>query len=238
MSLQSILNSKNAEIDILVKRFNSVYAKMYPEIFKEVQALFKRGIFNESLLREVFRNYGFDDLYMSFVDEFKGMIKFSKQVASEAGIGFVLNERNFALLDTVSMQIESNFNLSTNKFVNDLANAGLQSNLGGRSFNQVVTDLKTMFEGSNRRFETEAYTGITQFDNTLNKQLFDEAGIEKFVYTGPLDGRTRDACRSTLTDGKQETGWTREEVTASETPFITVGGYNCRHEWMPYIMEM
>ena len=208
---------------------------MQPAIFKEVQALFRQGIFNEQIIQNVFIENGFENLYKGFVDEFGQMIKFGKRVSDELGIGYALTEKNFQFLEIASSQIERNIEFGMHKFANDLANSGLQSEMGGRGFKQIVEELRTQFAGSGRRFETEAYTGITQFDSAQNFQLFQEAEIDKFVYVGPADGRTRDACLNTLGSSQQETGWTMDDINSSETPFMTRGGYNCRHEWLPKV---
>ena len=238
MSLKSLLQQKNNFIDSQIERFRSAYSKMQPEIFRELQALFKQGVFNDKIIQEVFINAGFGDLYLSFVDNFGEMVRFSKKLSEELAIGFNVSPEQFQLLDTLSVQIETNFSASLAKYSNDLARAGLQSKLGGMGFQQIVQDMKLSIDDSLRRFETEAYTGISQFDSTMNYQMFQSAGIEKFIYVGPADARTREACQHTLDDPKQQTGWTVEEINASETPFIEVGGYNCRHRWLAWVGDI
>lgn len=238
MSIQSILKQKNYKIDQLVKSFNYEYSVLYPQVFKELQSLFKAGVYNENIIADVFINHGFQELYTEFADEFSSMIKFSKQVSAELGIGFKLTPENYNLLDEVAVQFENNISASMKKYANDLSRIGIQSKFG-MSYQQIVQDLKSSIDDSFRRFETEAYTGITQFDSVMNMQLFDNAGIEKFVYVGPYgDGKNRDACLSTLGDPKQDTGWTRAEIDSSETPFVQRGGYNCRHEWLPWVSDI
>ena len=107
MSIQSILKSKNAKIDQLVKQFNTVYANMQPKIFKEVQSLFKAGIFNEQMIANVFTEAGFQDLYLGFIDEFGEMVRFGKKLSNELAIGYKLTDKNFGLLETLSLQIVS-----------------------------------------------------------------------------------------------------------------------------------
>jgi len=238
MSLQTLLQQKNKKIDALVEQFRTVYSRMQPEIFREIQAQFKKGLFNDKVIQDVFINAGFEDLYKGFVDEFGEMVKYSKMLSDELGIGFNVSPKQFELLDALAVQVETNFSASLAKYSNDLARAGLQSKLGGMGFQQIVQDLKVQFADSFRRFETEAYTGITQFDSAMNLQLFESAGIQKYVYVGAWDGKTRVACEETLKDARQDTGWTMEEINSSGTPFIERGGYNCRHEWLPWVSDI
>ena len=86
-----------------------------------------------------------------------------------------------------------------------------------------------------RRIITEAVTGASIYDRTIKMEQFRHADVELYFYDGPLDKVTRDTCKATLSDGKQGTGWTFAEIQGSETPFITGGGYNCRHEWLPFV---
>lgn len=122
--------------------------------------------------------------------------------------------------------------------INAMIDAGLKSKVEGLPFSAVVAILQENVSELGRRLATEAYTGITSFDKTMKSFEYREAGIEKYVYVGPADDKTRDACLDTLSDPRQETGWTREEIAESQTPFITTGGYNCRHEWHAFVDEL
>ena len=120
MSIQSVLKSKNAEIDRLINQFRTVYAKIHPQIFREVQAQFKKGVFNEQIIANVFDDLGFTHLYQSFVDEFGSIVKFGRELSTELGIGFNLSNKSKGLLDVAMLQVENNFAASTAKFANDL----------------------------------------------------------------------------------------------------------------------
>ena len=63
--------------------------------------------------------------------------------------------------------------------------------------------------------------------------------ISIFVLT-PITTATKAASINIFSESFEDptfppTGWTMEEVSASETPFIQCGGYNCRHEWLPFV---
>ena len=235
MSLKSILVEKNKQIDILINQFSEAYSDMYPAIFKEIQSVFKKGIFEESVIRDIFRRGGVDDLVVGFIDEFAVVYDFSKKLSKELGVGFNLASVTNEKLDAALVQIENNFNRLTNKYVNELTTAGLNANLADMKFQDVVRSLASIVEDSSRRFIAEAYTGITQFDRALNYNLFKESLIEKYYYFGPSDDKTRQICQDALNDPKQQTGWTIDDINNSETTFIECGGYNCRHEWLPLV---
>jgi hypothetical protein len=119
----------------------------------------------------------------------------------------------------------------------DIIKFGIRGQVEGLSLKEMTAGLEKMFAEMGRRLNTEAFTGLGLSDALIKKDLFDKAGIEKYYYDGPSDGKTRTSCQSTLSNSKQAEGWSMEEIGASETPFIERGGYNCRHEWLPFIGE-
>jgi len=66
--------------------------------------------------------------------------------------------------------------------------------------------------------------------------LFENAGIKKYYYAGPMDKVTRDVCAAVLADPRQQTGWTAEDIANFPgIDMVTGGGYNCRHDWLPFV---
>lgn len=78
-------------------------------------------------------------------------------------------------------------------------------------------------------FDTQASIYGRQIEAIGTESLPDD---QPFLYTGPVDGRTRDWCLSRV--GKV---YTRREIEAMDNgqlpnPFLTGGGYNCRHAFL------
>jgi len=95
--------------------------------------------------------------------------------------------------------------------------------------------VRSVIDTAGRRIATEALTGASMYDRTIKFEQFKHADVELYYYDGPIDKDNRPACSGTLVDPRQSTGWTLAEVQGSMTPFITCGGYNCRHEWLPFV---
>lgn len=74
-----------------------------------------------------------------------------------------------------------------------------------------------------------AYDGLKNFDDMARYKTFQGQNV-RWIYTGPNDSVTRDECRGTLEDGRNQTGFKESEVP-NETPFGIRGGFNCRHSW-------
>ena len=56
-----------------------------------------------------------------------------------------------------------------------------------------------------------------------------------FTYFGPLDGATRGICVDALTDIRNDTGFTIDEISGLAVGLIDGGGHHCRHTFRPAI---
>jgi hypothetical protein len=122
------------------------------------------------------------------------------------------------------------------KYSQTLVEMGVKHTLEDARFNILVAELQDELEVMGRNAKIEISEGIKTFDRAVASEQMKEAGIERFVYDGPDDDVTRDACHAVLNDPRQETGWTREDIAElDDVSFIGGGGYNCRHDWLPYI---
>lgn len=87
---------------------------------------------------------------------------------------------------------------------------------------------------------TYVYTASYNFSRRVDTAIQEEAGIERFVYDGPLDDNTRDFCADMV--GKEFTAEEIDQMDNGQTPVGTVremgGGYNCRHRWLPAESEL
>jgi len=237
MSLKSILASKDKFSQNLVDNFNSQWVKMTPEIRKGLVSIFRAGDYSTESIQAVFQQAGFNNLTDAVAGQYSKMLSFSEQLSKEMGYKFILTNENIALFDQVNtMNFERLINGGIS-VASDLQRFAIQSQIEGRKFNQIAAGLNDIFETAGRRLNTEIYTGIRNFESSIDKVSQQNAGIEKFVYSGPVDAINRDACRGTLSDNRQSTGWTMEEIENSDTPFVDRGGWNCRHRWLPFIVD-
>ena len=74
-----------------------------------------------------------------------------------------------------------------------------------------------------------AYDGLKSFDDMARYKTFQGQDV-RWIYVGPNDNVTRDECRGTLEDSRNQTGFKESEIP-TDTPFGTRGGFNCRHSW-------
>ena len=232
MSLKSLIQNKDKAFTKLLASFDAEYNSYSIEARKAITKLFRAGTYDTDSVSKTLA--GFGEIADGWAMRHNGVLQFAKEMTTELGIAFTLTVQGIAdynlLADNNAFKLKGINEL----FQADIQKFGLQSQIEGKSLKEIQAGLEALFTSMGRRLSTEAFTGIGISDAIIKKDLFDQAGIEKYYYDGPYDSKTRDVCEASLKDGRQSEGWTLDEVNASNTPFIERGGYNCRHEWLPF----
>lgn len=239
MSVKSILIEKQKFFDSLIVDFEQQYGQAAKRVIAGLKGMVGTADWTYENIQAAFTEAGFDQIAGSFIEQFIEVIKYQRMLAEELQIPFAVSEKG---LDFAALIQENELRkVITNKdaIINDMIEAGLRSEIEGTGFNQLVADFDISLEELGRRAATEVFTGISIFDRTIKSEQFRESGIELFWYAGPEDDKNREACVDVLDDEKQDTGWTRDDIASlAEVDFTTAGGYNCRHEWLPFVEEV
>lgn len=100
---------------------------------------------------------------------------------------------------------------------------------------QALTD---KLNGAAAKVATHVDTGIAAFDREVVIQSSEAAGVEWFLYDGPLDQLTRPYCDARV--GKRFTLASLDAVdndTGPNPPSRYCGGWNCRHRLTPLLLQ-
>jgi len=102
----------------------------------------------------------------------------------------------------------------------------------------VISSLDAALRSAEGRQITEARTRLTSFGRELTAVAAEAAGLDHYLYTGPLDGITRSFCRELV--GKVFTSSQIGQMRNYQLEPVLVrgGGYNCRHSWSPVSEEL
>ena len=233
--LQKIVNTKNAYIDSLIKQFETEYGTISKDILNSLKTLYRSGQWDYDTVLGVFQQAGYPETIQGFVEQYAETMKFAKEVAAYSGTEFLLSEKGMDAIGFMQEQHAQGLIKGMEKYAQTLVEMGVKHTIEGTGFNQLVADLQSELDVMGRNAKIEISEGIKTFDRAIASEQFKEAGIELFVYVGPDDELTRDSCAEVLHDPRQETGWTRDDIADSPVSFIGGGGWNCRHDWMPYI---
>lgn len=232
-SLKQILQNKDTEVQRMLAAFDKEVMSFSLEARKMISRLFRDGVYDIEEIQLALEP--FKEVAEDWAARQAKMVSFSKQVAVSTGVSFAMTEdgiNKLMLLQENNLEKMASIN---DLYARDIQKFGIQSAIEGKSLKEITAGLGDYFETMGRRLNTEAFTGMNIASAAINKDAFENAGIDKFYYAGPYDGKTREACEATLKDEKQATGWTAEQIAQSQTPFIERGGYNCRHEWLPFV---
>src|SRR5690606_23586166 len=97
----------------------------------------------------------------------------------------------------------------------------------------ILEDLSDVFEDEIAQIQTLFDTQVSIFGRQV--EALATAGLDAdqpFLYVGPRDQKNRPFC-----DARVGKVYTRDLIEAMDNdqlanPFVTAGGYNCRHSWM------
>jgi hypothetical protein len=237
MSLLDIINKREASITKQLDQFEREFLALGAKAQKDLIRLLQSGEIDRTAVHAVLSRHGLYDIAEDIVERQTLLLQFSKSIGAEIGYKFAMTPGNIRMFDAIQDVTLENLSVSIRKYITDIQAYGIRHQLEKQSLKTLSLGLQEHFEAFGRRTATEAYTGMSMAVNANDKMLYENAGIERFIYVGPYDGKTRDRCRATLESSRQATGWTMEQVNNSETPFIEAGGYNCRHRWMAFTKE-
>ena len=98
---------------------------------------------------------------------------------------------------------------------------------------QAISSLSQKMKSATGRQLTEVNTKLSMYGRGVTAAMAEEAGLYYYLYTGPIDGITRDFCRP-LVDKVVSESQMKKLNNRQGLPVKTAGGgYNCRHSWRP-----
>ena len=98
---------------------------------------------------------------------------------------------------------------------------------------QAISSLSQKMKSATGRQLTEVNTKLSMYGRGVTAAMAEEAGLNYYLYTGPIDGITRDFCRP-LVDKVVSESQMKKLNNRQGLPEKTGGcGYNCRHSWSP-----
>lgn len=201
----------------------------------------------DDLLMEAMERAGFSKLTDEFVQSFPGQLPYFEQVLEaisdnlKTPLKADLSKADQALL--ASQQITTFENLRTVvEGVAAVAKRRALMSVGALPFRDVAEQISKTFHRSVPEAVTLAETSTTMFYRTMTERAFRKiedglpAGAVRYRYEGPRDKLTRPFCKRMLSSTRTRP-MTREQIEGLNNgqipnPFVSGGGYNCRHQWV------
>ena len=106
--------------------------------------------------------------------------------------------------------------------------------LGGLSKSDIISGIEADLRPD--QIDTLVTTALSNYTASINSLMADQLPSNaSYVYSGPVDKRTRPVCLQFMSSGKM----TREQIeSVAPNAFIARGGFNCRHQWRLYTKEV
>ena len=229
--VQPAVNAFIDEVEALERNFNKNLRTATRNLSKLsdtelINAMGQLNLFNEIV------EQGYGQALDRFENEYALLLQEAVRVAEARGVTALSGAGLQGLEVLKDLNIEKL--LGDAKEHTDALTVQLFQNLyAGISPNQIVDSLlgEEGMSLASHQLQVAAYTGIKTFDDMARYKIFEGLDV-KWTYFGPLDDRTRDACRETK-ENEPEGGYTEKQIKSKEvqTKFGTRGGFNCRHSW-------
>jgi len=199
----------------------------------------------DDFLRASMNRAGYPQLAEEFVTSFNGHLPYFDEMLDaisenlKTPLKVQFSGKDLALFE--SQQISTLESLTT---VVDTVAAAVKKralmSVGALPFGDVVEQVAKTFGRSVTEATTLAETSTTMFYRTVTDRGFQQIeaylpkGTIRYRFEGPRDKLTRPFCKRMLA---RKAPLTREQIEALDNgqipnPFISGGGYNCRHQWV------
>jgi len=125
--------------------------------------------------------------------------------------------------------------------VRTMAIGVVQNTLAGVSRSRIIDSMRGVLAGRFVSYaSTYADTALVSYDRRVSMDIWQEAGLEKFLYRGPRDIKNRVFCEKHV--GKIYTLAEIKKLDNGMKPpmnnvLLYGGGWNCRHVWTPDLPE-
>jgi hypothetical protein len=191
-------------------------------------------------LRRQLSALGYEDLAAQFVDRFDG----AREQAMDTLKAMNVTTARLAPLDESALAALRQLHLDSlvragSNTVEEVSRGVVLNAVGGRSRADMIRGVRDTLDSKLVGYaSTYADTALVSYDRTVSWQMWESAGIAKFIYRGPMDVKTRPFCQARV--GKT---FTKAEIakmtngTRLEPVSIYGGGWNCRHVWSPVVVE-
>jgi hypothetical protein len=201
----------------------------------------------DRLLAKAMNRAGYGALVQEFVDGFSGQLPFFDSMLDQ--ISATLDRPLVAKYTAADRDAFASLQVSTADALESVMTGAAAKaqrkalfSVGALGFSDVVEGIATSFSRSISESQTLGATATSMFFRTIQDRGFAsiEKGLKKgavrYRFDGPRDKLTRPFCERMLRTTRTRP-LTRVQIEGLENgqlpnPFVTGGGYNCRHQWV------
>lgn len=154
--------------------------------------------------------------------------------------GNLLNlENSSVLVEEISRTTADIIVADTKAMAEGAASEIISSLLAGAALGAAFNSIRSIILENQARSVRAIAPVIIHSDAAYGFRIMRDGGVERFTYRGGIVAGTREFCAAhnnkTYTEREIRSIWSSQTWggKAPGDPFVTRGGYNCRHRWVP-----
>ena len=196
--------------------------------------------------KDIAKEFGKYNQAAKIASDFSPVLKDLDGIFKDIGIESAITKSDSSIIKTLSGDSFNQMTALGDQYSSAVSNKIYSAVLVGDDVEDLTLEVRQLLIGGTDKggrpmsahAKTIATTGYREADSAILDRKAEEFGIVEFEYAGSLIKDSRKWC----IDHVNRT-YTREEIRAWEgqtwkgkksgDPFITRGGWNCRHRWLP-----
>lgn len=173
------------------------------------------------------------------ITEYREAVDSIVDLFGELGVPLDLARADREVIQELQKISFQGFQAQANKVLEELSDIVYTSTVTGGNTADLILSMQNSLDSKLKRHAGQmVHDSLSQFDATLLRKFGEDAGAEKWKYTGTEILTTRNWCRNhidrVMTEDEIREDWAKEwDGKAEGDPFVVRGGYNCRHRWRP-----
>lgn len=199
---------------------------------------------NKKLNQELI-NAGYGELVEKYVAESNIVIENARKRLGIFGFKKPFTETDVKIIGLIKANMTDKFGVIGETAIDGIVDQLRQGVLGNSSYKTMVSNLTDSIIGTDvrggllRRYASVyAHDSIMELDQSVNLMAGNNFNAQHFLYSGPFDQVTRPFCQARV--GKV---FTKAEINGMQNDagtdvWMTRGGWNCRHIWIPIAEEL
>ena len=244
-ALQKLQKKQNAKIDKDLENLISGLEKVYHEAERKLIKLLSNykgdtidasfALQNKRNIENILTESGYYEVVEDFVSEFSQTLKTIKAEYELLSIKPKLSEAGKISIQALNNVSIDAFALYERDVAQTIYNGILRTALTNVPLTEAISAAQALLQDLSQagKIRTIAETKYMEFIRGTEAIIAKDAGYNRFLYAGPIDDKIRPFCLDRVYKI-----YTRDEIDSMnngqiDEVFISGGGYNCRHKWIP-----
>lgn len=238
--LEDVIKKLDLKIAVLVASLNVKSGRLISNSINLKKAIAVR--------KQIAMEFGKYTVAAKTVTDFSPVLKELDFILKEAGIKGVITRVDKSMIKVLSSDAFNQAAALGDQYAFSISSKIYSSVIVGTPVDELTMDVRQMLVGGTDKAgrpmvnhaKTIATTGYREADSTILQAKAKEFDIKKFKYAGSLIKDSRKWCQDHV-----DKIYTLEEIQEWEgrswkgkksgDPFVTRGGWNCRHKWLPVV---